>query len=877
MYKTLRGPAPDNEYLKKILSRYNFEVSENIREEVIRKAKRAYPDYILLDVDLWAKIEEDDIANLALSPEEELLLESATFPMFINGQAGSGKSTMLFYLFAHFCNLINSSEHNIIFLTYSRKLLEIAKKNVITILKNNRNYIGTFSKKESELKYIESYFRPFQEFIISDLLTRDERKIFTKEKYISFNQFRQGFLGINIKQELNCLLPNRKNFSPELVWHVIRTYIKGYDFERYLLPEDYRKLNRRDLTVSYEKYCEIFQTIWERWYKNLYEEFGYWDDQDLIRYVLRDKNFDELKKYAVIFCDESQDFTKIEIDFLIKLSVYIKYNLSYHHNLPCVFAGDPFQTINPTGFRWETVKTMFLERFEKLNPKGISLRFETLNYNYRSKPAIIKFLNFVQAFRYKYLNLQELRPQIPWQREEGVSPCIFTLNNNIVERMKEIADKTIIIIPTDGDEIQEKDFVKGDEILSSFIEINENNDAPISNVMSASTSKGLEFDKVILYKFGTTVPKSFINILNGMDLDDNSYIELSHFLNKLYVAVSRARNFLFIIDTDEAYKNFWSYFTNIDILKSLFDNKGRWDEKLVLPLVKGLPQDIDNIKEENPLKVAQELEQTGLNQGDYFLLQRAKQYYKLINKENDALRCEAWAFWYRENWHKAGLAFQELGFKDKALECFWRNANWKDIIDISETDNVYKLISEYMLNIKNLDNILNSEQFWEKCDVSSYTWNIVINKIQNDLSQTLYEQKPYLNSYSLYARRAERIALLGFPQFYLLSAEFWFKEKNYKKAVELWDKSDKTDHRDYFYAKYMLANNDIEKIKWLNKLKKDDEIVKIYKENHQSYDSETNNIILSALLKVNDYEKALKKEDISLNIRILKILESITN
>lgn len=115
LYKTLRGPAPDNEYLKKILSRYNFEVSENIREEVIRKAKRAYPDYILLDVDLWAKIEEDDIANLALSPEEELLLESATFPMFINGQAGSGKSTMLFYLFAHFCNLINSSEHNIIF------------------------------------------------------------------------------------------------------------------------------------------------------------------------------------------------------------------------------------------------------------------------------------------------------------------------------------------------------------------------------------------------------------------------------------------------------------------------------------------------------------------------------------------------------------------------------------------------------------------------------------------------------------------------------------------------------------------------------------------------------------------------------------------
>ena len=69
-------------------------------------ARRAYPDYILYDYDAWYEIQEEKEANLALSPEEQWIFHQVSvwvpgakcLPLFINGRAGSGKSTMLFYL-----------------------------------------------------------------------------------------------------------------------------------------------------------------------------------------------------------------------------------------------------------------------------------------------------------------------------------------------------------------------------------------------------------------------------------------------------------------------------------------------------------------------------------------------------------------------------------------------------------------------------------------------------------------------------------------------------------------------------------------------------------------------------------------------------------
>ena len=77
---------------------------------MLKNSARAYPSYIVFGEDDWMDIQKDVEANLALSPEETDVLESVHsrqggFPIFINGRAGSGKSTILYYLFADYVNL----------------------------------------------------------------------------------------------------------------------------------------------------------------------------------------------------------------------------------------------------------------------------------------------------------------------------------------------------------------------------------------------------------------------------------------------------------------------------------------------------------------------------------------------------------------------------------------------------------------------------------------------------------------------------------------------------------------------------------------------------------------------------------------------------
>lgn len=870
LYKVFKGEKPNESELEQVLKNYLYTNSEISKDMLIRDAKRAYPDYILIDPQLWFRIQEDSVANLALSPEEESLLQSATFPMFINGQAGSGKSTMLFYLFAHFCSMHENKDIKPLFLTYNRRLLDTARKSVSSILKNHPNY----SELGINTMDVETFFHPFQDFILNYLIGDNDKHFFSKEKYVSFSKFKQYFLGNYPQKNLTCQLPNKKHYSPEFVWHIIRTYIKGYDFENDFHLKNYENLPKKDRSVSNEKYADVFNSIWKNWYSKLNNEYGLWDDQDLIRYVLKNVKSENFPQYPVIFCDEAQDFTKIEIELLLRLSAFTKYNLSHHSNIPFSFAGDPYQTINPTGFRWETLRAIFNERFEKLNPKGLSIRFEPLSQNYRSKPAIIKFSNLIQGFRYKFLKIQELRPQSAWQKLEGVSPCIFILDQDItVENLIGVADKTIILIPTDADENQELSYVKNDKILSCFIQLPENEDTPISNVMSAPTSKGLEFDRVILYNFGSAISSTFQKAIEGSELNDSEFIELSHFFNKLYVALSRARNYLFILDSKEGFENFWQYFMTNDLLRSEFEKGIYWNEKEVSPLIRGLKEDIDNIREENPLKVAKEIEESGMEQGNYSLLQRAQQYYKLEGKDTDALRCEAWAFWYKEKWNDAGNSFKQLGEKIQASKAFWRGQNWQSIKELFQQQNreiLQLLVAEYMLGNNKISTFLSNENFIEECDVNNETWKVVISKMQKEFEN--------LNSsdVSKYAIFAQKIAGKGFKQFYNFAGNLYLRDKSYENAIKCWDRNEHKEHNDYYIAKLELSQEINDKLFWHQKLKQDDNILTLSNQNLSELNSESHVIIFGALIRKNEFDKAINYEGIPLQTRVKRLLENVS-
>src|SRR5690606_6133339 len=88
----------------------------------------------------------------------------------------------------------------------------------------------------------------------------------------------------------------------------------------------------------------------------LINENGFWTKLSLIKYLENNQLVN--RKYEVIFCDEAQDFTKVELEFINSISLYNDYNLENVIQYPIVFAGDALQTVNPTGFKSQVLTSM---------------------------------------------------------------------------------------------------------------------------------------------------------------------------------------------------------------------------------------------------------------------------------------------------------------------------------------------------------------------------------------------------------------------------------------------------------------------------------------------------------------------------------------
>ncbi|MDA2935353.1 ATP-binding protein [Acidobacteria bacterium AH-259-D05] len=338
----VNGVVEAIEPLYKLLGNKAADVATDLSpDQVTPFATRAYPAYLIADEASWLTIESEEGANLAFSPEEEEILRSisigeSTLPVFINGRAGSGKSTILFYLFADYC--YRKWRENLpadpLFLTYSGRLLEVAKDRVYKILSSHHRFLvarleiteveGGDAKTSFEafILRLSDFFRPFQQFLLA-LLPVEEGKRFKAENYISFHDFKQLYFGKSLHR-VSTTVPKYKRFpqedprvlrlgakkSPELCWHVIRTFIKGYHLGTYMDAQDYQEVPRQERTISEDTFKEIHETIWQQWYRSVTTEQGYWDDQDLIRKILELECY--APEYGAIFCDEAQDFTSLD-------------------------------------------------------------------------------------------------------------------------------------------------------------------------------------------------------------------------------------------------------------------------------------------------------------------------------------------------------------------------------------------------------------------------------------------------------------------------------------------------------------------------------------------------------------------------------------
>jgi hypothetical protein len=707
-YTLLLAPLyPDNPKDENDLRRKYAKLEKELPEEdILRESRRAYPALVVLDDEIWRGVEKSDDANLALSPEEERILKSiheykATkkFPLFINGRPGSGKSTLLQYLFAdQLCRYINISpieKTNLnppLFLTYNNDLLERAKTTVRSIFTHGAEHYD-MKLEEAEINdLLKQSFFSFRAYL-RERLPESIRKKFASRNYIDYNRFKSLWDAHRSKHPEKDV----RTISSEIAWHAIRTYIKGmfYGEDEYVDPDYYEhEMNENSRSISVENFEKIYKYVWEGWYEPLCKEKNYWDDQDMARAVLQLSD-EDLAQHPAVFCDEAQDFTAVELELIERLSLYSQRTVESYQliNIPFAFAGDPFQTLNPTGFQWERVKAGFYELIRQLDPSKkakLDINFQELSFNYRSSEEIVKLGNLVHLLRAVLFEFKHLQPQQSWTQIGTATPVWFQKSDvfcqNRIREQKEIP----IIVPCE--ENGEKEYIRNDDFLKSLKD---------ASVLSPARSKGLEYNRVILYGFGDYALKNFPELVSYIEksktVDKNTDIRLAweYFFNQLYVALTRAKKRLFIIDSKEAIERFWQFaienFYKKHLLK--YYNNSIWEQEYLGTIVEG-GEHSWNEDRDDPLLLAHDYENRGKSTFDAYLLRLAASNYERAGRPEKAKICTAEAYLYDGEFSKAADNFKALGNPERAVTAYWLQGDYESILKLGENystivDNVF--------------------------------------------------------------------------------------------------------------------------------------------------------------------------------------------
>jgi len=549
------------------------------------EVRKAYWSWVAFDSDLWRDIETSEEGNLFLSTDELSLLETLSgvrsstadnsedssrqgLPALISGRAGTGKSTMLAYIFASLMlkQVNDDLDGYPVYVTYNSRLLKQARRTIRGLLRSNAVFRQKVNQDarlrlEAALAKLESIHVVSFHDLLRSYLTPEQRKHFSDFDRVDFADFKSAYLGTPTALGAFNDYGFRRQVSPERAWYIIRQFIKGSGYEldgsvdaENEIADAHAELTEADRQgVTPEDVKAVYVGVY-RWYRSELTSHGLWDDQDLVQVALEglSRNSDDRPKITAIVCDEAQDFTPREIRFLVRCCELLRFQLQNEHMMiPIVLAGDSLQTLSPTGFRWSAVKAILFEEIWAACGKDFVPLKETLENNYRSRDSIVKFCNLIQLNRKTLFPYREdsrdIKPQHAWDSSPSPYPMYFSVGVNLSPKdVREIARSRIVLLPCE--EAGERDYIKSDPTLSPLLE-GKSDEELTAYLMSSSAAKGQEFPQVFLYNFGRYFKDEGFD-MNIAREETAAQFAREFFFNKLYVAASRAGQTLMIIEND---------------------------------------------------------------------------------------------------------------------------------------------------------------------------------------------------------------------------------------------------------------------------------------------------------------------------------------
>ncbi|MCB1091294.1 MAG: hypothetical protein KDL87_07180, partial [Verrucomicrobiae bacterium] len=315
----------------------------------------------------------------------------------------------------------------------------------------------------------------------------------------------------------------------------------------------------------------------------------------------------------------------------------------------------------------------FVEKFIK-NYAGQAttrdLNFRELSYNYRSSRNIVRFCNTLQLVRSVVFDIPDIRPQVHWHDEED-SPSVVCFDRGNAEVLEILKSQSEIRIIVPCEEGMEAEWVRQNG-LAEFVEFDDE-DVP-KNVVSAVRVKGLEFPRVVLFGFGAECPAALRKaIQNGEAFPEGDQsIEPQYFLNRLYVAASRPRRRLFVIDHKKDIESFWNpIFDKQDTFTLNSYDTAAWEAELGAMV----PGDAGSWEKdrEDPAETAAKLAEEGRLRRDRVLLRQAALSFETAKKPAMAKRCRAEALELEDEWIKAATLWEELGDQERVVGAAWQD------------------------------------------------------------------------------------------------------------------------------------------------------------------------------------------------------------
>lgn len=432
---------------------------------------------------------------ISFDPEQQDIFQLPS-PLVIIGPAGSGKTALTL-------EKMKRLHGQILYVTLSRYLAD-----------NSRNiYFSHHYKNEDQ----EISFLSFREFL--------ETMRVPEGKEISYKVFSGWLLRFPKQQRVS---------DAHRLYEEFRGVMTGSIIDKpWLNREDYMDLGVRQ-SIYLDNERELVYTLFGK-YLTFLKDDGYYDPNILAHDYLKHVQ----PAYDFIVVDEVQDITNIQLQLILR---------SLKKACDFILCGDSNQIVHPNFFSWSNIKSM-LYSDETMEVQQLT---RILQSNFRNSTAVIDLANKLLRIRQKrFGSIDRESSYLMNSQSEHPGEIVFVKDTDRAK--KELnqkirrSTKFAVLVMRDEDKAAVRQFF----------------DSPL--LFSIQEAKGLEYENVVLVNFISNERVSFQEIINGVspedleagleymrgrDKKDKSHEAYKFFINSLYVAVTRAVQKLYLIESD---------------------------------------------------------------------------------------------------------------------------------------------------------------------------------------------------------------------------------------------------------------------------------------------------------------------------------------